>query len=93
MSDPRLDAIRGNAIRGIQRRADDVRDRSYAAAEWCDVRFLLAELERVTAALREAEEAMTEAWEYLAHDEGDAAAVVLEAALAGGARAAQDENA
>jgi hypothetical protein len=45
MSDPRLDAIRG-----IQRRADDVRDRSYAAAEWCDVRFLLAELERVTAA-------------------------------------------
>jgi hypothetical protein len=54
---------------------------------------LAAELERVTAALREAEEAMTEAWEYLAHDEGDAAAVVLEAALAGGARAAQDENA
>jgi hypothetical protein len=51
MSDPRLDAIRGNAIRGIQRRADDVRDRSYAAAEWCDVRFLLAELDRVTAQL------------------------------------------
>jgi hypothetical protein len=64
MSDPRLDAIRGNAIRGIQRRADDVRDRSYAAAEWCDVRFLLAELERVTAALREAREGFVEAYEY-----------------------------
>jgi hypothetical protein len=86
MSDPRLDAIRG-----IQRRADDVRDRSYAAAEWCDVRFLLAELERVTAALRDlhAEVEMAESVGICLPDRvpslraGDV--------LSGGARAAQED--